>query len=357
MSQRARFWWTAHVLHHLKVTDLALHCRRHRLITLAYHGVTRRLAREDEHVVPVYTPVDTFAEQLRYLRKHANFVTLDDVLAGFEKGRRLPPRPVLVTFDDAYLNNVEYALPVLREFGIRAVVFVPSEPLDRPERELWYTRIRHVAGWTPRSHLDVPDQPGKLWPVATVAEVHDTTMRLIKATFRLSAEQRNAFISELEERNSPRPPQDVDHRQFFAHMTWEQLRELTSSALDVGGHTVTHPALSMIDADEARREIVQNFEDIRRHIGRPPRVFAYPFGGSEFFGVREEVMVREAGYVAAFAALPSWATGRPGRFAIPRTACSEQSMERFGIRVSGLLDWPLRVRDRWLAARQQATEM
>ena len=62
------------------------------------------------------------AKQLRWLRGQGfQFVTVADVLRGV-----LPERPVLVTFDDAYVDTLEIAQPVLRDFGAPAVVFVPT---------------------------------------------------------------------------------------------------------------------------------------------------------------------------------------------------------------------------------------
>lgn len=47
-----------------------------------------------------------------------------DWLAWCQEGKALPPRPVLLTFDDAYADLAEYALPLLRRYGFGAAVFV-----------------------------------------------------------------------------------------------------------------------------------------------------------------------------------------------------------------------------------------
>ena len=45
-------------------------------------------------------------------------------------GRGLPPRPVLVTFDDAYASVSEFAAPLCSKFGVPAVFFVNAACLD-----------------------------------------------------------------------------------------------------------------------------------------------------------------------------------------------------------------------------------
>lgn len=48
------------------------------------------------------------------------------IIEHLDSGRPLPDRPVLITFDDGYVNNLTHALPVLRERGLRATLFVPT---------------------------------------------------------------------------------------------------------------------------------------------------------------------------------------------------------------------------------------
>ncbi|GAB3168211.1 hypothetical protein GCM10027291_16460 [Telluribacter humicola] len=55
-----------------------------------------------------------------------HFITLQDWLYHIYQGLALPPRPVLLTFDDAYVSNLTLAYPLLKEFGARATLFVPT---------------------------------------------------------------------------------------------------------------------------------------------------------------------------------------------------------------------------------------
>ena len=95
---------------------------RRGLRVLMYHKVSRDTA--DEHTV---TP-EQLAAQLGWLRAEGfQFVRAADLLSG----GALPRWPVLVTFDDAYLDTFELARPVLRELGVPAVVFVPTSFIGR----------------------------------------------------------------------------------------------------------------------------------------------------------------------------------------------------------------------------------
>src|SRR5690349_2745673 len=70
-----------------------------------------------------------FETALKFLTKHYTPVSLNDLIA--DSGcRPLPPRPVLVTFDDAYVSVREFAAPMCGSFGVPAVFFVNGSLLD-----------------------------------------------------------------------------------------------------------------------------------------------------------------------------------------------------------------------------------
>jgi peptidoglycan/xylan/chitin deacetylase (PgdA/CDA1 family) len=102
-----------------------------------------------------------------------------------------------------------------------------------------------------------------------------------------------------------------------SHLTWPQLRELSDAGVTIGAHTDTHPFLSRIPLDVARREIVDAKSRLEDGIGRAVSVFAYPHGDSSP-DVRR--LVEDAGYSAAFSLDPQVALGPASRWQAPRTA-------------------------------------
>jgi peptidoglycan/xylan/chitin deacetylase (PgdA/CDA1 family) len=72
-------------------------------------------------------PPALFGEQMALLVERYRVVSLDDVQAHLDGVAALPPRAVLVTFDDGYRDNLVEALPLLERFGLPAVVFVPVD--------------------------------------------------------------------------------------------------------------------------------------------------------------------------------------------------------------------------------------
>jgi GT2 family glycosyltransferase/peptidoglycan/xylan/chitin deacetylase (PgdA/CDA1 family) len=92
-------------------------------VVLAYHAVAD-LSR-DPVLSEFGVPAERFSDQLDALLRHGwRFVDLDTLLSALAGDRQLPRRAVLLTFDDAYKDLEETALPVLRDRGIPAVAFV-----------------------------------------------------------------------------------------------------------------------------------------------------------------------------------------------------------------------------------------
>jgi peptidoglycan/xylan/chitin deacetylase (PgdA/CDA1 family) len=95
------------------------------LRVLMYHKVN------DLWPNPTSVPIAVFEEQMSLLGELGYTpVSLDAVRDNYVHGMQLPPRAVLITFDDGYRDNLENALPVLRRHGYPAVVFVPIGFLD-----------------------------------------------------------------------------------------------------------------------------------------------------------------------------------------------------------------------------------
>ena len=70
--------------------------------------------------------------QLEWLRtEEFQFITCAALLAALETGKEISPRAVLVTFDDAYLDNYELALPLLQQLGVPAAIFIPTDYIGK----------------------------------------------------------------------------------------------------------------------------------------------------------------------------------------------------------------------------------
>jgi peptidoglycan/xylan/chitin deacetylase (PgdA/CDA1 family) len=92
------------------------------------------------------------------------------------------------------------------------------------------------------------------------------------------------------------------------------LRMLAEAGVTIGAHTVTHPVLPALPADQARQEIQESGDRLEQVLGTQVRHFAYPYGA---YGPRERELARER-YDTASIAAPGKATRGSDRYGLPR---------------------------------------
>ena len=94
-----------------------------RIVILMYHMVSEH---EKKHTLSISTA--RFKRHMWYLKsKKYTPISLDQLQRYFfNKADSLPERPVIITFDDGYMDNYENALPILREYNFSATIFIVS---------------------------------------------------------------------------------------------------------------------------------------------------------------------------------------------------------------------------------------
>lgn len=137
--------------------------------------------------------VRQLAEQIAWLRESGHgFVTIRQLVQSLDGETALPAKPVLVTFDDAYVDTLELALPVLREAGVRAAVFVPTAFLGQSsawERDaapiMTAAQLSTLAaeGWELALHSHRHLNFATLAPTQIAAEVRDNLAALRELGF------------------------------------------------------------------------------------------------------------------------------------------------------------------------------
>lgn len=86
---------------------------------LMYKNIDTSGVADDNNISP-----ERFEAHIKALSEAGyNAVSVGDLFDFIERGIDLPEKPLLITFDDGYMGNYEYALPVLEKYGMKASVF------------------------------------------------------------------------------------------------------------------------------------------------------------------------------------------------------------------------------------------
>ncbi len=210
-----------------------------------------------------------FAGQMEHLAEHHHVVSVPEVLEAYDRRRPLPPRSVLITFDDAYRDFAECAWPHLRSRKLPAVLFVPTAFPDHPERVFWWDRLEHSVRTTERR--DAIDTSFGRVELATPGNREHAFRSLRSHMKSLEIHELEHQVQELME--ALRPPPLAG-----AVLGWNDLRGLARDGVTLGAHTRTHPFLDRLLLPEAEEEVFGSLQDLEREVGRGIPLFAYPDG-------------------------------------------------------------------------------
>ncbi|SDU48815.1 polysaccharide deacetylase family protein [Stappia sp. ES.058] len=227
-----------------------------------------------------------FARILNDLGKSGrDIVTMDEALIRLsDPGAR--PFAVL-TFDDGYRSNIDIALPMLERHRAPATIFVPTEMLTRTIN----------AWWLGLKHLFLDNDTVEIEPMGvrfSCSDLASKTAGLRRATAWVWEDFHRAGMLEATfAKHHVSLPDIVDVRAIGESEMVEIDRH---PLIEIGAHTTTHRALTLLDANSVHHDIVDNKTYLEDRLGREVRHFAYPYGPPSINGHREAEIVRAAGF-------------------------------------------------------------
>lgn len=93
---------------------------------LMYHKISKR---ETDFLT---VSMEQFEMQLKHLQSlDFQYITTHQLLDFYLQKKPLPDKPMLLTFDDGYVNNLDLAFPILKKYQAKATIFIPTTYVDK----------------------------------------------------------------------------------------------------------------------------------------------------------------------------------------------------------------------------------
>jgi peptidoglycan/xylan/chitin deacetylase (PgdA/CDA1 family) len=314
-------------------------------LVLAYHRVTDLPF--DPHLLAV-TP-ERFREHLQVLNGHARPLSLNEVATSLRRGEA-PDRGVVLTFDDGYADNLHEAKPLLEKFNTPATVFVATGYFERPQ-EFWWDELEGLLlhpGKLPGQLVLQVGGERKTWQLNnTQVYTQEDYNRLRGWNVRLHSDPtpRHRLYRDLHERfrNLSAAEQSIaldgirhwsgkpgKVRDTHARCNPKEVVELAQGSLvEVGAHTVTHPALSTLPREAQQVEIQRSKDDLEELLGQPVRSFSYPFGTPNDYARTSVELVKTAGFTTACINSPGLVRKQTDPYCLPRVIVRNWTGEQF----------------------------
>jgi len=234
-----------------------------------------------------------FEARIRFLAHNYDPIDLEMLLAA-RQGAELPPRPVLVTFDDAYASVAEEAAPICRKYRVPALFFVSASFLGNRDLSMdnFVCYVGNTFGFKEINAVAREFNGPRQVELRSRSQV---TSEFIPT---LSIERREAFKNRLAKAVGVRI-EDLA-RKAGLYLASEQLRALGSSGFEIGNHTFSHVHCRCLSATDFSKEIDQNKSTLEAVSGRRVRAFSVPYGSPTDLTPKLESHLRGSGHEAAF---------------------------------------------------------
>jgi peptidoglycan/xylan/chitin deacetylase (PgdA/CDA1 family) len=283
-------------------------------------------------VSPVHNPYNAplhprhFDELLRFINRHAYVRGLCD-----EPVKRGDRPEIVVSFDDGYRTFVDYALPILKKYGVRANQNVVPACVESG-RPNWEVALGDVMVAAPREKLASISLPG----LALRADLRSDRQ---KAQFanklsiflkRRTPEERAPLLAEVH-----RALASVEHTSTKM-MTRDQVVACAKEH-DVGAHSWSHEAMEWQSEDffeEDTSRCAAYFDEV---LGRPMTIYAFPSGSYRAWHIAQLRRRRIAHILLVETQWVDCAGDTYARLPIAATSRAETMLQAVGFRSRGTM--------------------
>lgn len=236
--------------------------------------------------------VHLFREQIEFMKKNFSIVTMEQVMDAIEGKSELPNNAMLLTFDDGYIDNYTYVLPILEEAKIQGSFFIPGKTFSTNQL-LDVNKIHYILASAQMNHLigdvyermnyyrgqefDYPSNEELFVEYGKANRFDDKETIFVKRILQtvLPEQLRNRISSDLFKKYV-----GVSEEQLACelYMTEEQIRTMRRHGMFIGCHGYDHYWLGNLSPDQMRRDITKALEVLDEFLDRKKWVMKFPYG-------------------------------------------------------------------------------
>jgi len=251
------------------VLQLAARLRSPSVAILMYHSVMEQPQEHEAFLGGIVHSRSVFRGHMELLARKYYLVSLDQILRLVRGETELPRRAVAVTFDDGYTDNYEIATPILQQTGVPATFYATVGCIERrtlpwPSHLRFFFRKANRPRWT--------DSSGKIWPLSNHEDRENAFLRSCDEYCHLPGSMHESYIAALSAALEVQMPAGSGRLM----MNYDQMGTLVQQGHIIGSHTMTHPNMAYLNAEDARREFFESKSLLEKALRAPVVHFSYP---------------------------------------------------------------------------------
>ena len=272
------------------------------LAILLYHGVTDFKSQGIENYSKKHISVNTFMSQTKYLKKNCNTISIEDYIAFRENGESLPPKTVIITFDDGFKNNYTTAAPILDELGLPAVFYVCSGVVDTGFM-FWVDILEDCLNLCKKSTISVELDERHCFVIDNQKNKIDALEKIKAYCKSASKERKDQVVEDVQ--NETEIEASVEQSPNYEKITWNELREMQNAPLfTIGGHSIHHEILSRFSAERLDNEVRHSLDLLELNLKTSICHYSYPEGQTDHYNDQVISILKKNGIICSPTALP-----------------------------------------------------
>lgn len=236
--------------------------------------------------------ISLFRRQLEFFKENFNVVRMEQVIEAISNNASLPEKALLLTFDDGYIDNYTFVLPLLEEYGFQGSFFIPGKTFTTHQL-LDVNKIHYILASADIKKLiqDVFERMNyyrgneynfpsnqELFEEYAIANRFDSketifVKRILQAV--LPEALRNLISSDLFEKYVGISEELLAYELY---MTSDQIMTMKRHGMFIGIHGYDHYWLGKLPREKMEEDITKALGVMNEFIDKKAWVMNYPYG-------------------------------------------------------------------------------
>jgi peptidoglycan/xylan/chitin deacetylase (PgdA/CDA1 family) len=265
-----------------------------------------------------------FEMKIKYLLKHFNIFSLPEAIK-LLKAKRLPPKALVITFDDGYQDNFNVAALILKSNNCPATFFISTSGVE--EGYLWNDKVEQLLDSTKINTISANIIGQEIAIKSKIEKIKAFQLLLSKLKF-LSHEKRTLKLKKLADELG-----DIECKRTM--MTADQVEKLHQDGFTIGAHTHNHTILTTENINDCQQELLNNKNKLEAMINNKITFIAFPNGLFERdFTLEHCNLAKNMEFEAGFSTNDGGATSLSGSYTIPRFMPYRKQLPLFALSIA-----------------------
>lgn len=237
--------------------------------------------------------VSLFKQQIEFIKNNFHPVTIEEVIAHYENGSGLPEKPILLTFDDGYIDHFTTVFPILQENGIQGSFFIPGKTFTEnvlldvnkihfvlasaPIGELYNDVLRYIDQIIENHEYNELSKQELIDHYAIANRFDSKEVVFVKRILQmvLPEDIRKRISSELFQKYV-----GIEEGKFARelYLNLDQIKCMKRNGMYIGLHGYDHYWLGKLEKDKMIADIDRSMEVLSDVIDKDSFIMNYPYG-------------------------------------------------------------------------------